>query len=55
MIEVVDVNGKSVLRHLVSNRDIIQYNMDVSELTTGTYIIILRDSEKIATQRFVKL
>ena len=55
VLEVVDVNGKSVLRHLVSNRDIIQYNMDVSELTTGTYIIILRDSEKIATQRFVKL
>ncbi len=54
-LEIIDAYGRIVQRQVVTAHDLSLYKMDVSELSTGTYVLVLRDSQKIATQRIVKL
>lgn len=48
--EIFDINGRSVLKTSISNQTI-----DVNSLSTGTYILSIKDTEgKNHTQKFIK-
>jgi Zn-dependent metalloprotease len=53
-IEVSDISGRKLIQKNQSIQDLKFYNLDISALTSGSYILSIRTSDKIVTQKFVK-
>ena len=52
-IEVYDMNGKSVFKKVITERSNV-LNIDISNLTKGTYFIYLNGNNFKALKQFIK-
>jgi len=53
-IEISDVSGRKVLQKKQSVKDLQKFNLDISNLNAGSYILSIRTSDKIITEKFIK-
>lgn len=54
-IEIINSQGMVVLNRKISNSSQGKYNIDVSHLTNGNYVLSVRSDEKIVSQKFIKM
>ena len=53
-LEVSDIIGKLILTENVSYREMTNYNLNISSLEKGSYILTLRSPKSIISKKFVK-
>jgi subtilisin-like proprotein convertase family protein len=54
-LKIADNLGRIILQEQLSSSSSIRRNMDLSELSSGTYFILIDTEEKIARAKFIKL
>jgi len=53
-LEITDINGRMLIRKNQAINDLRNFDLDVSNLVQGTYILSIRTADKIVTQKFIK-
>ena len=55
VIEIMDVDGRVAFSQQVHSSALANYNLDTSDIISGTYILSLRSENKIVTKKFLKI
>ncbi len=54
-IEISNMVGEKLMRKVINATDMSNYKLDISDLSSGTYILSVRNADKILSKKFIKL
>ncbi|NNL92496.1 MAG: T9SS type A sorting domain-containing protein [Saprospiraceae bacterium] len=53
-LDITNLTGQKVISKIVNANDLRNYKLDVNDLSSGKYLLTIRDSDKMVSQQFIK-